>query len=65
MKQKIKKEIEVEVSVCDICKLEITKEPFNKKRIDIIHGLFNTLNFDAHEKCINQAIRDAFGEYFA
>jgi len=63
MKKKVKREIEVEISVCNICEKEITKEPFSKKRIDIVRGLFSTKDFDVHENCINGITREAFVEY--
>lgn len=64
MKTRIKKEMEVEVSLCNICKKEIDKDPFNKSRIQIVRNLFNTTDFDAHEGCINTVIKEAFSKYF-
>lgn len=64
MKQKIKKEVEVEVSMCNICRQEITKDPFNKERVQIVRNLFSTADFDAHELCINKVIKETFSKYF-
>jgi len=64
MKKKIKQEIEVEISVCNLCEKEIDSEPFNKKRIEIVRNLFATKDFDAHEKCINTIIKNTFKKYF-
>lgn len=63
MKTKIKKEIEVEISICNICGKEVKKEPFNKLRIAVVRGLFKMQEFDAHEICINKVVRAAFQEY--
>lgn len=63
MRKKIIKEMEVEVSTCNICGLEIDKDPFNKERIKIVRHLFNTIDFDAHENCINKVVKEAFNQY--
>lgn len=63
MKQKVKKIITCDAIFCNICEKEIEFETFNKKRIEIIKGLFNTQDFDAHENCINQIIRNTFNIY--
>lgn len=63
MKKKVTKEVEVEVSTCNICGLEIDKEPFNKTRIEIVRHLFNTSDFDAHEGCINTIVKSAFENF--
>lgn len=64
MKKKLVKEVEVDVSVCNICEKEIDTEPFNKTRIEIVKHLFSTEDFDAHEQCINRITREAFSKYF-
>lgn len=63
MKKFIKKEMQVEVCVCDICGEEITNL-YEEKRIEIVKHLFNTSKFDAHEKCVNDVTRNAFAKYF-
>ena len=67
MRKKVKREIEVEERFCNICKKQVTTEPNHvsgaKRRLDMINGLFKITDFDAHEKCINQVIRDTFKKY--
>lgn len=63
MKKIIQKLANFEYIYCNICEKEITSDPFNKLRIEIVRGLFSTLNFDAHEICINKIIREAFSKF--
>ena len=63
MQKKIKRTITVEVSICNICREEVTVQPHNKKRIEIVQHLFNTEDFDGHQGCINEVIKEAFKEY--
>lgn len=63
MRKKVKQEVEVEISICNICKQEITSEPHNKKRIEIVRFLFSVKDFDAHEGCVNKIVKKAFWPY--
>lgn len=65
MKKKIKKEVEVEIRICNICEEEVKRDPFNMKRIEVIRGLFPLANFDAHEKCVNYILKQAFGKFLS
>lgn len=64
MKKKVEVTVQQERSFCNICEQEITSDPYTKTRIAIVRGLFKTEDFDAHEKCINTVIRQAFEKYF-
>lgn len=63
MKRKIIQKVKMEVAFCDICKGQINAEPWSgsgaAKRIGIVKGLLKLGDFDAHEKCINNVIREA------
>lgn len=67
MKQRIEKKVLMDVAVCNICKKEIERKPWEHsgaaKRIAILNGLFKTSNFDAHERCVNSVMRDTFKKY--
>ncbi len=67
MKKKITQEVQVEVSFCNICGKEVGSKPWSgsgaTKRIEIVHSLFKTADFDAHEGCINKVVRSAFKKF--
>lgn len=65
MRKKIEQVIKVDISICNICGLEVVKEPFNKERLKVVRGLLKLEDFDAHEACINQVIRIAFKNVLA
>jgi len=65
MKKWIEKTMKVETICCDICGEEMPEHQFNENRIEIVRHLFNTKDFDAHEKCINGVVREAFSKYFS
>lgn len=63
MKKKVKKEVMVERSFCNICEKEITSVIHDPKRILMVRGLFKCTDFDAHATCINRITRMAFKKY--
>ena len=67
MKKIVEKLVGVEVKVCNICKEEISKDPWEHsgaaKRVAIVNGLFKTSDFHAHEGCVNNVMREAFKKY--
>lgn len=63
MKKKVTKEMEVEVTLCNICHGELEKEPFDRARIEIVRCLFKTQDFHVHEKCMNTVIKETFDKY--
>ena len=74
MKKKELREIEVEIVCCDICGKELSEDEKwqnsqeaestqYKNRVHLIRGLFKTANFDAHIKCVNSVVREAFNKY--
>ena len=64
MKKLTAQTIEVEVAYCNICgDLMGDGSTYNRERIAVVYGLFKTKDFDAHEKCINRVIREAFAPY--
>lgn len=55
---------EGDVWYCDICKQVIPdRTQYNRERFDLIKGLMNTENFDAHGKCVNDVIRKSLESY--
>lgn len=67
MKRKMQKMVEVEETICNICNSPIGQEAWHdsgaSKRIEFLRGLFKTKDFDAHERCINNVVREAFKGY--
>lgn len=63
MQKKVEKMVEVLVKYCNICQKEIENEKLSgeyRERIQIVKYLFKTIDFDAHEKCINGVVKKAF-----
>ena len=67
MKKLIKKYVEIEQDVCNICGKEIVRGGYDAwlERVKVVRGLLKTENFDAHPVCINKIIRNAFKEFGA
>ena len=68
MKKIIKREIDVEIEVCNICKKDIplrrqTRSTAFERRIPMVNGLFKITTFDAHDACINKVVREAFKKF--
>lgn len=65
MKKLLKKYVEIEQDVCNICGKEITRGGYDAwlERVKVVRGLFKTETFDAHPTCMNKVIREAFKQY--
>lgn len=64
MKKVITEKVQVEVFICNICNKEVTRDPWDPARINIVRNLFKTQDFHAHATCLNKITRDAFAKYF-
>lgn len=63
MKKKVEQIITVDISICNICGKEVTRNPHDPTRLAVVRGLGKTGNFDAHETCLNRVMRAAFKKY--
>lgn len=65
MKKLVKKYVEVEENLCNICGKEVVRGGYDSwlERVKVVRGLLKTENFDAHPTCMNKIIRKAFAEF--
>lgn len=64
MKKITKELVEVETAFCNICQKEMGERSiYNRTRQELVHGILKTADFDAHEACMNNVIREAFAPY--
>ena len=64
MKKVTKQLVDVEIAYCNICEKEMGERSiYNRTRQELVYGILKTSDFDAHESCMNNVIREAFSPY--